>query len=356
MSPPTRGQTTTDAATQDAATQDTATQDTGTYTAAWDDEARQFHLGFERVRQEIEAIPKNDLEPINLAVGGVVQTVLGTIPALRPLRGELQTLGPFDLRVFDKLHDYALALGHTHAQHRCANGTPDTSLVKQLIATRERFHAEARVLVLRGILDGARVNVLRSGNSHQGIAYDVIGLCQLFLAAWDQFGGRSLLDREEIERARLAANQLVQLLAARQQRPNANTAITELRQKAYTLLIRSYNEVRAAIAFIRYKEGDVDDIIPSLYARRRKRQPAKRGKPRETVAPGEIEQADAHDATRSANDFDASLNPPTLGPGIARALASAMPLRAAASDHSRQAANDAVPTRLHDTQALDDPG
>ncbi len=284
------------AVTQLATTHGSTARGTVAHAPANDDQAHQLHLGFERVRHEVEAVSKFDLEPLNLAIEGVVQTVLGVFPRVIELRSELATLGPFDVRSLDNLRDHALALGHTQMLHRGAKRTRDTSLVKRLVATRERFHAEAHVLVLRGMLDGVRVRSLRSGNGHRGIAYDVIGLCELFLAAWNDFGGRSLLERAEIEQARLDANLLLQALAARQQRPNANADIAQLRQQAYTLLVRNYNEVRAAVTFIRHKHGDADDIMPSLYARRRKPKRSVAAEPEEHATRGEREGTSAGEA------------------------------------------------------------
>ena len=289
-----------------------------------DDSAHQLHLGFERVQQEVEAQAKTDLEPINLDVAGVVQTVLGTIPEVLPLRAELAKIGAFELGNVDKLRDYALALGHTHSKMRIANGTPDTSLIKELVAAREEFHAQATVLVHRGILDAARVGSLKSGNSRQGLAYDVIGLCDLFLAAWDQFGDRSLLEKAEVEGARLAANRLLTLLGTREQGPSANADASLLRQKAFTRVVRAYNEVRAAIAFVRRKEGDVDEVTPSLYARRRR--------------PGGSDEAPAAEplvepqGTGESDSFEAELSEgETLNAAVAQAFAPAAPRPGAAA-------------------------
>src|SRR5688500_269126 len=37
------------------------------------------------------------------------------------------------------------------------------------------------------------------------------------------------------------------------------------RKRAYTLLVRSYNEVRRVISFLRWHDGDAEDIAPSLH-------------------------------------------------------------------------------------------
>lgn len=201
-----------------------------TPTAHEDDSAYQLHLGYDRVEAELTALSASDLEPINLDIAGVVQTVLGTVPEILTLRSALAQMGALDMRAVDHLRDYALALGHTHTRFRIATGTQDTTLVKELFATRERFHADAQVLVLRGILDPQRVAAPKSGNNHQWLAYDVIGLAELFLATWDEFGSRSLLEKTEIEQARLLANRLLSALGAKEQGPSANAEVSLLRR------------------------------------------------------------------------------------------------------------------------------
>jgi hypothetical protein len=38
------------------------------------------------------------------------------------------------------------------------------------------------------------------------------------------------------------------------------------RHRAYTLFVRAYDEVRRAVSFLRWRKGDADDIIPSIYS------------------------------------------------------------------------------------------
>lgn len=42
----------------------------------------------------------------------------------------------------------------------------------------------------------------------------------------------------------------------------------ELRLRALTDLVRRYDEIRRMVSYLRWNEGDADDIAPSLYARR----------------------------------------------------------------------------------------
>lgn len=232
-----------------------------------DDSSLQLHLGYQRVQAEIEAVSPDDLEAINIGVGVVLHTVLGAFPNVIGLREELMKQGSFDVRNLDKLRDYALALGHLHNKYRRARSTP-VPLLKELFTIREHFHAEAHALVVVGTLDGASVNQYKSGNNHQGLALDVIGLVELFLENWSAVQGR--IERAKLERARLVGNQLLAALAVRDLGPSEMSELNLLRQKAYTLTLRAYNEVRHAVNFVRRKEKDVESLCPSLHSGRKK--------------------------------------------------------------------------------------
>jgi hypothetical protein len=232
------------------------------------DDNLQLHLGFSRTQSAIEEVSVDDLEAITLSIGVVLHRVLGAYPNLIPLRAELLKQGSFDVRHLDNLRDYGLALGHLHNKCRRARSGPPTTLLKELFAIREHFHAEGHALIVGGVLDGASVSHYKSGNNYQGLALDVIGLSDLFLENESAVQGR--IDRAKIERARLLGNQLLAALAVLDMGPSALSELKLLRHKAYTLTVRAYNEVRHAVTYIRRKTGDVDAFAPSLHSGRKK--------------------------------------------------------------------------------------
>jgi hypothetical protein len=68
-----------------------------------------------------------------------------------------------------------------------------------------------------------------------------------------------------------AGNRAVELLAAvglREQGPISTGEAARLRQKAYRLFVRAYDDVRRAVVYLRSPQGDADEIAPSLYAGR----------------------------------------------------------------------------------------
>ncbi len=54
----------------------------------------------------------------------------------------------------------------------------------------------------------------------------------------------------------------------REQTPDALAAAALLRQKAFTLAVKTYGALRRGVLYLRYDEGDADRIAPSLYAGR----------------------------------------------------------------------------------------
>lgn len=43
------------------------------------------------------------------------------------------------------------------------------------------------------------------------------------------------------------------------------------RQQAYTLFVNAYDQIRRAISFLRWDQGDADEIAPSLFGGKKRR-------------------------------------------------------------------------------------
>jgi hypothetical protein len=238
-----------------------------------DPHASQFHLGYQRLEAEIKAVPDEELISVNLDVGKAIATVLGAIPEIRALRETIAGLPKFDLARFDKLQDYALALGHCHALYRAAD-VSSTELQTQLteaLTLRDRFQADAVALSQRSLLDPARVAKLRSGIGYKNVAFDVIGLVELFLESWNKVSSKTAVTEKELNDARLLANEIIAGLGLREQGPALVSAAAQLRQQAYTLFFKAYEEARRAVQFVRWHEGDAEEIAPSLFSNRARR-------------------------------------------------------------------------------------
>jgi len=89
---------------------------------------------------------------------------------------------------------------------------------------------------------------------------------------WPKISEHAHTTLDEVTTAYRVAARLTRIVGLREQGPARLSAATELRMRAFTVLIRTYEETRDAIAYVRRHQGDGDSIAPSLYtgkARRR---------------------------------------------------------------------------------------
>jgi hypothetical protein len=78
---------------------------------------------------------------------------------------------------------------------------------------------------------------------------------------------------EHLKAATQMSTRLARLRGEDQLSQEAVEDLTEERKRAFTQVIRAYDEARAVIAFLRRREGDAEQITPNLYianTRRRK--------------------------------------------------------------------------------------
>ena len=245
-------------------------QGSASVTGAEASEAGEFAAGFQRVEAEIGQVQEREIVTVNLDIPVAVTIVLGSLPEIRALRAELAELKGFDIARFDKLRDYTLAVGHAHAMFRAANGPSDTltELAEEVAELRDVLQADATALAKRRILDEQQVIQLRGGSGYKGIAFEVVGLVGLFRKHWEEIQGRCALQPEELEHAGRRAQELVTAIGLKEQGPAMVSAAMVVRQRAYTLFYKAYDDVRRAVAYLRWQTGDADKIAPSLFSTR----------------------------------------------------------------------------------------
>lgn len=127
----------------------------------------------------------------------------------------------------------------------------------------------AEALAFVNLVSGERVGEIRSGKGHLDLAGDLVALSALFSDHWDQANGRTAVRREEIERAATLGPELLVALGAREQEKEIMpTEARDARVRAFTLFSSAYGECRRAVAYLRWHEGDAEEITPSLFASR----------------------------------------------------------------------------------------
>ena len=85
---------------------------------------------------------------------------------------------------------------------------------------------------------------------------------------WTAISGKTALQIADIDQAEALAERLITAIGLRDQGPAVLAESAENRQKAFTLFVNTYDQIRRVISYLRWNEGDVDQIAPSLYAGR----------------------------------------------------------------------------------------
>lgn len=233
-----------------------------------------FREALDAVRTELEQLPLDSLKVINLEIPAAVMTTIGCAPQVRALRPRVaDELPRFDLTTFDRLETYALAAGQAHAQHLAASAPvePVQELFDELSSLREVLVSDVTALAKRKLLDGGRLEELRGPLGFKNAAFDVLLLCALLRDHWGAVAGRTGVQVSELDRAERLADRLATAVALRDQGATATGEAAELRQRAFTRFVSAYDQARRAIAYLRWGDGDIDQIIPSLYAGKARR-------------------------------------------------------------------------------------
>lgn len=239
------------------------------------------------IKSEMAALAPSDFATINVDIPQSVAVVLGVVPHLTELRAQLvKALPQHPIAGFDKLETYALATYHAHILWL----PPETSanrvaaLLEEATPLRENLLSDAEALARRKLLDPDVVLEIRADQGNIDKANDLVALSALFTTQWDAIKDKTAATEEEVRRAGELGPLLLAALGIREHAVAlAPDAIADQRRRAFTLFFRTYDETRRAVSYLRWHEGDAEQITPSLYKGRGGRAPgAKDG----TAGPG----------------------------------------------------------------------
>lgn len=211
------------------------------------------------------------LTHINLDTMVVVTSIIGRMAQLEAMKPVLESkLKDFEGSVIDTLDDYTRALQHAHGLYIQATKSPTAlqSLLDQATKQREILHNDAVALATRGLLNPDSFKQVRTNNGHRALILDLQVLVATFRERWESVKDRTAVRPEELEAAVALIDTLTEAVGIKDASPAVQEQATTIRNKAFALVLRTYDEVRAAVGYARRAEGDADSIAPSLYVGR----------------------------------------------------------------------------------------
>jgi hypothetical protein len=238
---------------------------------AYDAAAGEKALG--QMQPLLSALPADEIETPRLdlelaALGALRVAHLVRDPSLRQ-RLQQMPGDEFDPTVLDQLEPLAWAAWHAHRAQQVANLSASKAVVPVALAeAATELEKRMQRCVEYHLEDhpqaGVKVGFLRSGSGYRDLAGDLMGYAELYRAYRDELSHDRKQYREgDADEAERLAKQLFETLA---HSSGAAGRASSLRDRAWTLLARCYEEVAAAGRWLLRHEPKVDALFPSLHA------------------------------------------------------------------------------------------
>lgn len=226
---------------------------------------------YARCLPEMMALDKKSVQRVNLDVSAVVAKAFGVLPKIRSLRPEFERIyREFDWRLVDRLEEYARALLHAHTKFRttCMPRNDPAGLVDEGKALRAVLLSCIEACAKRGFVHPSRFRRLKKTNGFLSLATDLGILVAVFSSETALMERQRLVEPADLVRAEELSRQLLEIAGRRRRRRQNVQKASDVRARAFTLLMRNYERVRLAVQYMRFDQGDADKIAPTLFGKR----------------------------------------------------------------------------------------
>ncbi|HEU4412519.1 MAG TPA: hypothetical protein VFS43_45170 [Polyangiaceae bacterium] len=227
---------------------------------------------FRRWKAEIDAVSLEGRPRITASIPAAVEIGLGAAPYIDAKKEEIQKIWPqYDPERAGRLREHARAalFAHLRVAGSAEGATRLRTLLDDAGPLRERMLRAAEMHAYCGDLDAERVADIRRGVGHRDTALDLMQLAMLFREARAALAGRTPITDDEIARAAELGSQIIDALGQRRLGSDGASAPAheeEERAKAFWLFYETYDMCRRGMAHLRWVEGDVDQLVPSLFS------------------------------------------------------------------------------------------
>lgn len=256
----------------------------------------QAAAAFMKIKPRLAALEPHQVLEVTVEIPAVVSTALGAVTNLKPMRDAIASeLPKHPVDMLDDLEDYALAFWYAHLlkQNQESGAESPKKLMEEAAPMRESLLIAAEALAHKGLLERKRVAEIRSGHGNKDVANDLTALAAVFRSAWERVKTKTAVEEDEVARAEEVGMKLALAIGAKE----ANGAgagkpadAADRLARAFTLLSVAYNACRRAAAYIRWEQGDVDDLAPPLTRKTPGRKPGSASKARGAAASEEVEE------------------------------------------------------------------
>lgn len=225
------------------------------------------NAALERMRARLASLDPKDFSPLNVDIPLAVNRALGVRPATDALRARIERECPgVDMVAIDEIEDRAYACAAANTAYDAAV-TPQpgfATVAQEAFDARGVLQALAKLLISCNLLKAEQLEGLKGTHGYREVGEDCALLVLVLRQNWSRLEGKVPVTETQLSRVQGIADRLREMVGVRDQAPERTQGAADLRARAFTLLDRAYDEVRRAIAFLRWHEEDVDVIAPPL--------------------------------------------------------------------------------------------
>lgn len=283
-----------------------ATGTTPTASASIDlERAAYFRTAAQRDTVDLAHAPQYNLDAMYAAAQAQAM-----VRRLEPYRGALATLPGFDMAHLDGLADLASALVFVQATlvSRATRHRQLPALAAEGFELRAMMLTYCDLLALRNAISPKVVAKLREGTGYRDLIEDLAAIAVLLQNTPGAIGPTSAVTEAEVERAAEISRQMRLELGSDADPDLTHEDLIQDRRKLATLLLRSHDQLRRAMTYLRWSEGDAVALVPHLHVPQKNRR--KKSTQDETDPAAQL--AAIHDALHEHehhHDFPEDLNP-----------------------------------------------
>jgi hypothetical protein len=220
-------------------------------------------------RSEIDALPQTEVLTPRVDVAAAALIAIGAMPEIEAQRSAVVAMfGDAGARLLDRLMPIAQALMLANARLITIAERDLEPMARELMDMRTRLFTAASALMERGLVNKKSLGPLAGGQSYQARVTDTIALVEWFHSQPAAVRAYTTIDEAALTHALELADAFAKAFAERDQARAGSSRQGRDRARVFTLFFQTYDRVRQLITYLRWHEGDVDKIAPSLFAGR----------------------------------------------------------------------------------------
>ncbi len=226
------------------------------------------HLAFVRTSAIRGATKVEHTPPYGLDAFFVAAQTLWIAPRVAPYRARMLLLPEFDIVHLDRFEDLGRALRfvQTLILGRIQWSRQIPGIAAEGWRLRNQLMSYAEALSHKGLIAPELIVRLREGSGYRDLVEDLTVIIHKLRALPPNYTSpEALVTRADLVRAQEVAHQIAVHVGKDADADLSHTALLEERRKLGSLLLAAHGQIRRAITFLRWNEGDANTLVPSLY-------------------------------------------------------------------------------------------